>query len=147
MAGVQGDFRALDALVKKLGDLGPELRGQCAEVFAEQIKTLVSDGFDAAKAPDGGAWRALSARTLARRRKKGKGAKPLLDTGRLRNSLKITHDASGVYVSTPVVYAAAHNFGHAQIQQRQFLPGAELPPAWQAAFDETARDLMEHFLK
>lgn len=147
MAGVSGDFRALDALVRKLGDLGPEIRTQCAEVFAEQVRTLVVDGFEKATAPDGSAWQALSPRTVARRRKRGKGARPLLDTGRLRNSLKITHDANGVYVSTPVVYAAAHNFGHAQIPARQFLPGGALPSRWRDALDETARDLMKHFLK
>lgn len=147
MAGVQGDFRALDALVKKLGDLGPEIRSQCAEVFAEQVRTLVIDGFEKATAPDGSAWQTLAPSTVARRRKRGKGAKPLLDTGRLRNSLKITHDANGVYVSTPVVYAAAHNFGYGAIPQRQFLPSEALPTQWRDAFNETARDLMEHFLK
>lgn len=145
MAGVQGDWRALNELVEKLGDLGPEIRTQCAEVFAEQIKTLVSEGFDAAKAPDGSAWAPLSARTIARRRKRS--SRPLLDTGRLRNSIAVTHDANGVYVATPVVYAAAHNYGYRAIPQRQFLPDDFLPAPWRAALDETARDLMEHFLK
>lgn len=145
MAGVKGDWRALNALIDKLGDLGPEIREQCAEVFAEQIKTLVSEGFDAAKAPDGSTWAPLSPRTIARRRKKS--SRPLLDTGRLRASLAVTHDANGVYVSTPVVYAGTHNFGHGPVPQRQFLPDEILPAPWRDALDETAKDMMEHFLK
>ena len=145
MAGVTGDWRALNALVEKLGDLGPEIRTQCAEVLAEQVKTLVSDCFEKATAPDGTAWPPLAESTIARRRKRS--SRPLLDTGRLRNSLAITHDANGVYVATPVVYAAAHNYGYRAIPQRQFLPDDFLPGPWRAALDETARDLMEHFLK
>lgn len=144
MAGVTGDYRALDALIGQLGKLGPEVRRECAAVFAEQLGTLVSEGFDAAQAPDGTPWAPLAPRTLARRRKRS--ARPLLDTGRLRSSFAITSDAEGVYLSTPVVYAATHQHGRGAIPARPFLPGDVLPSAWAAAFEETARDLMEHSL-
>jgi len=141
---VKGDWRALNALIDKLGDLGPEIRAQCAEVFAEQVKTLVNDCFEKATAPDGSPWPPLAESTLVRRRRRS--SRPLLDTGRLRASLAVTHDANGVYVATPVIYAAAHNYGYRAIPQRQFLPDEVLPGPWRAALDETARDLMEHFL-
>ncbi len=144
MSGVTGDFRALDALISKLGKLGPEVRRECAAVFAEQLGTLVSEGFDKAEAPDGAPWAPLAPRTIARRRKRS--ARPLLDTGRLRNSVAITSDAEGVYLSTPVVYAATHQHGRGAIPARPFLPGDPLPSAWATALEETARDLMEHFL-
>lgn len=144
MSGVSGDFRALDALIGRLGKLGPEMRGECAAVFAEQFRTLTSEGFDNATAPDGTPWAPLAPRTVARRRKRS--ARPLLDTGRLRNSIAITSDADGVYLSTPVRYAATHQYGRGAIPARPFLPGDPLPDGWQRALEETAHDLLAHFL-
>jgi len=145
MSGVRGDFRALSELITKLGRASTEVRDGCAAAFAEEIRTRVTDDFSAARAPDGSSWRPLSPRTIARRRKGS--TRPLLDTGRLRNSIHVTHDASGVYVQTSVVYAATHNFGRDAIPARPFIPSDPLPESWQRALEETAEDLMEHVLK
>jgi phage virion morphogenesis protein len=69
--------------------------------------------FNDSQAPDGSAWAPLSPVTLALRRKgKGSGgAKPLLDTGRLRNSITSSVDANSVTVGTNVDYGAMQHFG------------------------------------
>jgi phage virion morphogenesis protein len=69
--------------------------------------------FNDSRAPDGSTWHALSPVTIALRRKgKGKGgAKPLLDTGRLRNSISYAVDANSVTVGSNVVYARMQQFG------------------------------------
>lgn len=61
-------------------------------------------------APDGSPWRALSPVTAALRRG-GKGGQPLLDTGRLRNSIASVVDADSVTVGTNVRYARVQHFG------------------------------------
>jgi len=77
----------------------------------------------------GPGWVPLSKRTLALRRKKGKGAKPLLDTGRLRASLVSEGPSSvkeigkvGFKLGTNLVYAASHQFGRGHIPARPFMP-------------------------
>lgn len=96
--------------------------------------------FDDSRAPDGTKWKRLSRETLLRRaggRKKAytkrgrlkkravrvmRRAKPLLDTGRLRNS--ITYQVIGdkkVAIGTNVEYAATHQFGRGRIPSRPFL--------------------------
>jgi phage virion morphogenesis protein len=59
--------------------------------------------------PDGSPWAPLSPVTILRRRKRS--SKPLLDTGRLRNS--ITHKANrrSVVIGTGVIYGRTHQFG------------------------------------
>lgn len=57
---------------------------------------------------------------VQRRRKRG-GNKPLVDTGRLANSITYESSPHGVDVGTNVVYAATHNFGRGPIPQREFL--------------------------
>lgn len=80
---------------------------EIGEDVVESTKLRFTDG----KGPDGNKWAPLSAATLLRRRKKGKGAQPLLDTGSLRNSITKRVDARSVWVGTNVVYAPTHQFG------------------------------------
>jgi phage gpG-like protein len=47
--------------------------------------------------------------------------KPLLDTGRLRNSIKSSNTKDAARVGTNVKYAATHNYGRGAIPQRKFL--------------------------
>ena len=61
-------------------------------------------------APDGAKWAPLSPVTAALRRG-GKGGQPLLDTGRLRNSIASNVGADYVEVGTNVVYARMQHFG------------------------------------
>lgn len=69
--------------------------------------------FAAGVEPSGKPWEPLSPVTIALRRK-GKGAgsaKPLLDTGRLRNSITYRVGANQVIVGTNVIYARMQHFG------------------------------------
>ena len=102
--------------------------------FREIGKGVKADAqlrFKDSKDPYGVAWKRLSFATLmARARKAGGGkatkragtfkkaagrafasAKPLLDTGRLRNSIASRLLGNGVEVGTNTVYAAIHQFG------------------------------------
>jgi phage virion morphogenesis protein len=59
-------------------------------------------------------WQALAPGTLRRRRKgKGKGgAKILVDTARLKNSMQTRLVSDGVQIGTNTVYAGRHHFGY-----------------------------------
>lgn len=111
----------------RMGEHGPLLDGIGA--------TLVGNihlGFHDSKSPHGEAWLPLKYRQ----------GKPLLDTGRLRNSIHHTVTGpSDVQVGTDVIYAAIHNFGgqagrnrKVTIPARPFFPtrngGVDLPNDW-----------------
>ncbi|QFG05165.1 head-to-tail stopper [Bacillus phage 056SW001B] len=71
-------------------------------------------------------WKPLSPATIKRHPHRA-GGKPLLDTGRLKNSVssgdigKITGKRLYISLGSAVKYAAAHNFGYKQIPKREFL--------------------------
>jgi phage gpG-like protein len=60
---------------------------------------------------DTGSWKPLKYRV----------GKPLQDTGRLKNSIRPTNTKDTAVVGTNLVYAATHNYGRDNIQQRKFL--------------------------
>lgn len=103
--------RALAHLGARAANLGP--------AFLEIGANIVADAqmrFRDSKDPYGSLWERLKASTIARRRKGtgGGGVKPLLDTGRLRNSVTYRLlGGAGVEVGTNVRYAAIHQFGGA----------------------------------
>lgn len=68
--------------------------------------------FRESRAPDGSTWRALSPVTIAHRRKGS--AKPLLDTGRLANSMHYSVDGNSVTIGTDVIYARLQQQGAKQ---------------------------------
>jgi phage gpG-like protein len=70
-----------------------------------------------------GGWPALASRTLAERRRRGLGTRPLQATGRLRAGVSARSDIAGVTVDDPVPYAAQHQFGLG-VPARPFLPTA-----------------------
>jgi phage virion morphogenesis protein len=140
-------LEALNRLRGAVSDMSPAFRR-----IGAAIKDNVRLGFSASQDPWGGAWAGLSAVTLFRRRKgKGQGSpQPLLDTGRLRNSITFQADATSAVVGTGTVYAAVQQFGVAKgafgrtkrgasipwgnIPARPFLPirngKADLPESW-----------------
>lgn len=137
--------RALAALRARVENLAPVLRGIGADVVAE-----AQMGFRESRDPYGMPWRPLSPRTVARRRKGS--SKPLLDTGRMRNSITYRLIGStGVEIGTNTVYAAIHQFGgragrgrKVTIPARSFIATRErgLP----RSYDETIREqLARHF--
>jgi len=98
--------RALAALRAKAADLAPAFR-EIGSGIVEEARL----GFRESKDPYGKPWQKLKASTIARRRKGS--SQPLLDTGRLRNSISFRLIGNGVEVGTNVRYAAIHQFGGA----------------------------------
>ena len=69
-----------------------------------------------------GHWPPLARSTLAARRRRGRGMRPLEDTGRLRQGLFARADVQGLTLGNPVPYAEAHQLGRG-VPRRAFLPG------------------------
>lgn len=78
--------------------------------IAEQVRLGFRDG----RSPRGESWEPLTHVTLSRRKNGGVGAKPLMDTGRLRDSIGHAVQGDTVEIGTNVEYAALHQFGAAQ---------------------------------
>lgn len=151
--GVQSAIAALSARIKNLKPAFAEI--------GEEIAGTVREGFSASQSPWGARWKSIGQSAimgrLAHRKdsfgKRGKitakgrgyltgGVQPLLDTGRLRNSITYRASGSGVEIGTTVPYAAIHQFGgmagrrrRANIPARPFMPirngRADLPAGWQ----------------
>lgn len=103
---------------KKLVEKVSNRKGLHDAIGAAVVSRIVH-GFSRSEGPYG-PWRPLAPATIRRRR--GGSDKPLLDTGRLRNS--ITHEANSlsVLVGTNVEYAAFHQFGTKRKTTRDFTP-------------------------
>lgn len=102
----------------RAADLSPVLA-----VIAEDLKTFVDDRFETSTDPTGAPWDPLAPATVAARR--GSSAKPLIDTGTLRNSITTEFDALSILLGTNVPYAGPHQFGTARIPMRPFFPVTE----------------------
>ena len=116
MAGVQltGDIARLTAKLRRLSDL--DLEG-LNESLAEGVRTSTRLRFKAQQGPDGPWKPSLRARL-------GKG-KTLVQTARLRNSIRSRADEKGFAVGTNVIYAARHQFGDKRpVTIRAKKPGA-----------------------
>jgi phage gpG-like protein len=97
----------IDALKRKIEQLPKEVLPRVSRQFAAEALEQTLSCFDGETSPYGDAWP-----PMARSRSRGGGAL-LQDTGRLKNSIGIRAvNASGFELSTSVVYAAVHNFGH-----------------------------------
>lgn len=117
-------LRALDALRARVGNMAPAMRA-----VAQVLRSDILDRFDTQTAPDGLAWEPLSAASILSRARRHApagyrkrraqtmarftgGAKALLDTGQLRNSIKVLRVSSTeAVVGTSLSYSAIHNFG------------------------------------
>lgn len=122
-----GDSYALERLITRLGTLASAPQAARREMRDEALRRI-QEGFDRSRAPDGTAWKALKYRV----------GKPLDEGGDLRRSIKSSlAGALGLAFSADARYAAHHQFGapRANIPARPFLPGRELAPAWQSAFE------------
>ena len=96
---------ALQGLRRAASDLTPVLSGIGAGIVAD-----AQSRFRDSRVPCGQSCLALSRRTIALRRKGCN--KPLLDPGRLRNSISYRLvGADAVHIGTNVAYAAIHQFG------------------------------------
>lgn len=124
-AALRGALRDLQA---RLSDLSHPMAS-----IGQTLVTETDLAFRGQRDPWGNAWTKLRDSTLRRRR--GKSAHILRDTGRLANSINYHATRDSVTVGTDVIYAATHQFGRpdnrfyntpkgrpAPIPSRPFLP-------------------------
>lgn len=137
-------MRSLDAVLGSLRDPSPALNA-IGQEFAS--KTLL--GFRDSRSPWGEAWAPLQPSTLRQRRKKGKGAKPLLDTTQLEGSHTYKVSGDTVEIGGNVEYASYQQFGTKRgIPARPFLPirypdRVDLPADWEADALALIDDMIE----
>lgn len=108
--------KLLNELRDRMGNIEPVM-----DAVGQVYLSGVLQRFVDQKAPDGTPWKPLSPVTLDRRRKKGRGAQILRDTGRLMNSLSYKTSGNTVTVFTNVKYAGTHQYGFKKIPARPFL--------------------------
>jgi phage gpG-like protein len=112
MAGVKGDFTKLNRLAANLKGLKESAwRSAAGATMGATALKLVADGFRNSKDPYGKPWKPIGG-AGRRKGKKDKPHKILLDTGRLRASFSYRVVPVGFTISSGVVYAAVHQFGH-----------------------------------
>jgi len=149
MAGVgfKVDFDA-SATLRELGRLirAAENPRDALDAIGFEFASRVDRTFDAQSDPWNRAWRPLSPLTLRLRRKRGKGAEILRDTGRLAAS--ITHNVVGneAHVGSNVRYGRHHQTGR-RVPYRPFLPVLEggtvdLPGDWERSALDIVRNLL-----
>lgn len=96
------DKRALEKLVKQLRAAGSgALYDRMKKRVAAEALTQLQLGFRQSRDPYGKAWPPPEHRS----------GKPLLDTGRMRNSFTIEITFNGFKLGTKVIYAPVHQYG------------------------------------
>lgn len=113
--GLDESRRADEEIAERMANLTPVL-----QVMAQDLRTMIDNAFDQSKSPMGGTWAPLKPATIKRRRKKS--SQPLVDTGRLRNSVTTQAFPRAIQFGSNVEYAAPQQFGTAHIPPRPFLP-------------------------
>lgn len=98
--------RLFAELSRRMSDTGPVL-----DAIGQILVSSTQLRFVDEESPDHVPWQPLSSVTLARRRKKGGGAKILRDTGRLASSITYVAGDGSVSVGTNVDYANVHQYG------------------------------------
>jgi phage gpG-like protein len=126
----------VDITVPALNALSPTALGRILRESANALLTAAQLSFVNSESPNGQSWPSLKPSTIARRT--NGSSKPLLDTGRLMNSLQVSdvHSTAaglGIDVGSNVEYSALQNFGGtagngARIPARQFMPDPENMP-------------------
>ncbi len=95
--------------------------------IADGLSAWVDRNFDASGRlhrdfPSG--WPVLAPATLAARRRRGQGTRPLEATGRLRGSIRVRVGAEGLLLDSSAPYAAVHQLGLG-VPRRSFFPDAQ----------------------
>jgi phage virion morphogenesis protein len=90
----------LTAVKSKIKNMTPVMK-----TIGQVIRASIQKNFERGGRPEG--WIKLSPATLKKRR----GSKILVDTARLKNSIKIKASSDRVVVGSNVIYAAIHHFG------------------------------------
>lgn len=95
---LDGDFRRLTRALRNLGEA--EFK-KANKISGQILRDSAVERFRESKDPDGNTWKPL----------KSRNGKILVDSARLRNSIKYKASNNGVEVGTNTIYAATHQFG------------------------------------
>jgi phage gpG-like protein len=103
---VKGDFKRLAQLSASMRRASRTAQQATLRVFAVDLARETDLCFLRSRSPYGEPWQGLKHPSGRRR-----GGLPLLDSGRLKNSIRIRQTGGGIRVSSNVVYAGIHNYG------------------------------------
>lgn len=124
----------LDLLLKKLDKLDKNIKEDALNKILNNLGVnfvgKIKFNFNKSKTPYASGWPSL--KLGGRRLKNGKidtSAKPLLDTGKLVNSINFNVKDNILIIGTPVFYAKYHQNGEG-VAKRSFLPDQGLPKNW-----------------
>lgn len=138
----------INELKRRMGNLTPVM-----EAVGQIIQSGTQQRFVDQQAPDGSPWAALSPLTLERRRKAGRGAQILRDTGRLMNSISYKVAGDSVKVFTNVVYAGTHQLGARQGDYRASppIPWGNVPArpfmGYSASDEDAVLEILQGYLQ
>lgn len=100
---LKGDFARLAKLQAQMKSLtSDDIKPRLAVVVGAAALAELQLGFRESRTPYGAAWAPLKLRA---------GGKPLLDTGRLRNSFSYQPNASGFTIGSNFIGAKVHQYG------------------------------------
>ncbi|SDY27966.1 phage virion morphogenesis protein [Pseudomonas salomonii] len=132
------DTSALQELVSKVRQLGPanphvkKGLNQIGVRWIARVKTCFQRSVD----PYGQPWAPIHHRQ----------GQPLLDTGRLRNSIKHNVRGTNLELASNLIYADNHQYG-ITVKQRRYLPDKQgLPKAWLAEYQNILLQNLENAL-
>lgn len=132
------DTSALQELVSKVRHLGPanphvkKGLNQIGVRWIARVKTCFQRSVD----PYGQPWAPIHHRQ----------GQPLLDTGRLRNSIKHNVRGTNLELASNLIYADNHQYG-ITVKQRRYLPDKTgLPKAWLAEYQNILLQNIENAL-
>lgn len=130
---------ALQDLIRKVRQLGPNNThvkkglNQIGVRWVARVKVCFQRSVD----PYGQPWAPITHRQ----------GQPLLDTGRLRNSVKHNVRGTNLELASNLIYADNHQLG-ITVKQRRFLPDKQgLPKAWLADYEKVLLENLENALK
>lgn len=130
---------ALQELIQKVNHLGPNNAhvkkglNQIGLRWVARIKICFQNSVD----PYGNDWAPITHRQ----------GQPLLDTGRLRNSIKHNVNGTNLELASNLIYADNHQYG-ITVKQRRFLPDKQgLPKAWLAEYEKILLENIENALQ
>lgn len=140
------DYRDdLDSLERLFETVGENKLDEAFRVAGRTLVSLAQRGFDTGSDPYGRRWTPLAAETIRQK----SSSKPLVDTGRLRNSIDYNSERDSVELYTDVPYAVYHqgtlgSSGGRTLPRRPFLPDDRgLPDRWRRVIFDAIEDLIE----
>ena len=146
LEGFDQHMKNVSIAENKLKDLKAPLK-----IIEKYLMRRIYNGFEKSTDPYGKAWEDIAELTLLTRKKNTKDERPLIDTGKLRNSFESTIDKNTLTIGSNNEYAQDHQYGGttasgAIIPQRMMIPTSDLglPDLWK---NKALREITNHILK